>query len=275
MGDEAAAERLLDQCPGNPLLAFWQALRMPNQTLALHIAQSARCGLCRRLTKADGHLWGGRHPIGYGATPLFIALILERHDVVDLLLAAGADTSIRDESFGHTALHAACIGGYLPMVRIMRHEVNARDNRMVTPLHIAVAHKHFVVATELIAAGADIDASDVYGRTPLYNAVVRGNGDAVKLLLEEGASVSAQADDGDTALHNAASTFSIEAVEALLDHGADPDAIGNGGRTPLHLATLKNQTAKDVVVCKLLEEGADPNAMDDAGCTPKGLARHW
>jgi len=94
------------------------------------------------------------------------------------------------------------------------------------PLYIVALRGHVGVMTLLLNAGADYNATDMYGVTPLHNAAFNGNVGAVKLLLAIGADYSAKNQTGHTPLYEAASNDCIEVVKLLLNFGADPNEVG-------------------------------------------------
>ena len=67
--------------------------------------------------------------------------------------------------------------------------VSARDSDGFTPLHFAAQETRGDVIEVLVAAGAEVDATDNWGNTPLSRAVFnsRGRGEAVLALLAAGA----------------------------------------------------------------------------------------
>ena len=76
-------------------------------------------------------------------------------------------------------------------------------------------------------------ADDQYGNTPLHKAVVIENLEAISDLLAAGADLEARDQDGLTPLHYAASGGSPEVITTLLAAGADPLARDMGGRRPI------------------------------------------
>ena len=153
-------------------------------------------------------------------------------------------------------------------------------------LHIAAEHSQISEITQLLNAGADVNArirlGPHRGQTPLHRAMVRdlfrggkekNTLEVVKLLLDVGADVNARSNKNVTPLHFAAWGCKIEVVEILIKHGADINIPDDDGKTPLHgavrepidRARKKNTLA---VVGLLLNAGADINVHDKSGETP-------
>eukprot|EP00930_Biecheleria_cincta_P083825 TRINITY_DN73334_c0_g1_i1.p1 TRINITY_DN73334_c0_g1~~TRINITY_DN73334_c0_g1_i1.p1 ORF type:complete len:658 (+),score=118.07 TRINITY_DN73334_c0_g1_i1:48-1976(+) len=79
-----------------------------------------------------------------------------------------------------------------------RANVNERDPKGVSPLHISVFDGHAELCKVLLAARADVEASDRHGQTPLFFAP---NRDMCKILVERRADIGVLNRKGQTALH--------------------------------------------------------------------------
>jgi ankyrin repeat protein len=93
---------------------------------------------------------------------------------------------------GFTALHFAAFFGKAEAARTlidagaMIDAVSGNDMR-VQPLHSAAAGRHHEVCRVLIAAGADVNATQRHGFTALHAAAQHGDDELVELLLSAGA----------------------------------------------------------------------------------------
>ena len=71
-----------------------------------------------------------------------------------------------------------------------REAVNVPQVDGMTALHWAVYHDDATLATELLRAGATVDAASRYGVTPMSMACTNGNATIVERLLKAGADVN-------------------------------------------------------------------------------------
>jgi ankyrin repeat protein len=176
------------------------------------------------------------------------------------LVKAGADVRLLNHE-GESALTImamkASVDG-LPFIRVLLPE-RGRDGAGVYPRAVdllvairrAAGNSTADVVRELIAEGADVNATDELGRPALLVAAGEsGNPAVVRALLAAGASVNAKSKDGDTALTAAVREYlpgedefiknalrrNTEVVRVLLDAGADPRVRGKDGRSALKLA---------------------------------------
>lgn len=122
---------------------------------------------------------------------------------------------------------------------------------------------------DLLAQGADPNATDVDGETPLHAAARLGDSDIVAVLLAHGADPGALALYDTTPLHVSVRDQRVESTQQLLEQGADANALDDFGHTPLHDAALRNDLRSARL---LLASGADANLAGAAGKTPLQLA---
>ncbi len=111
----------------------------------------------------------------------------------------------------------------------------------------------------LLAAGANVNASNREGFTALSQACTNGNAGMVEMLLKAGADANSFQAEGQTALMTAARAGNADAVKALLDHGAEVNAKESWrGQTALMWAAAENHPD---VMQVLVDHGADVNAV--------------
>jgi len=139
-----------------------------------------------------------------------------------------------------TALHFACIGGYLDVCgKLIEHkayvEVDTVSN--LQPLHFAALSGHTSIARLLLQHNADINclcAEDL--QSPLHCASSRGHAEVVQLLISKGAEVDIRNASHATPLHHAAMNNHIRVVERLLEAHANPLAVAKNNWTPMLMA---------------------------------------
>ena len=109
-----------------------------------------------------------------GRTAMFDAVSMDRTDIVDALLAAGADPTITTPTDENALFFAA--GTKESVQEFIEKFLNAGgdlDHQNVlgfTALHAAALDRNEALAQGLIAAGANIDIRDNYERTPFFIA---------------------------------------------------------------------------------------------------------
>lgn len=108
------------------------------------------------------------------------------------------------------------------------------------PLHKAAELGDAVQVRRLLAERPDqVDVRNNRGETPLHLAARYGHKDAARVLLEKGADANARDRFSHTPLHAAATSGRGELVPLLVSHGADLDATDLHGRTPLFIAATQ------------------------------------
>ena len=126
-----------------------------------------------------------------GYFPLHLAAKFSRFEIVQTLIEAGAGVNTID-SGGWIALHFALCKEHfeqriIDLLILKQSSINAVDQWMYSPLHVAMDSGHPEVVGKLIDAGADLNARTSDGLTPLGVAVEFGQVEMVKALIENGA----------------------------------------------------------------------------------------
>ncbi len=176
-------------------------------------------------------------PCGLGS-PLGWAALHGQHAVVETLLAAGADVSLRSTT------------SYL----------SALDN--------SARYGHVSVLKAILGYGADVNARDPIRRTAIHHAAMNEKVDAIDALVEAGADIESKGFFERTVLYSAASSHKIPSVLALLKRGAGIETRDYRGRTPLHGACETRFPGLEGTVDLLLRWGADETASDNNCQTP-------
>ena len=126
---------------------------------------------------------------------------------------------------GFTALHFAAFFGKLDAARTLIESgaavnVYSKNELRVQPLHSAASGRHHEVCRLLIAAGADVNATQRHGYTPLHAAAVCGDAELVELFLSAGADPSALRENGETPADTAAAAGHMDLAARLRDVAA-------------------------------------------------------
>lgn len=214
-------------------------------------------------------------------------IIEATHDLEELkvLIAANLTNIDAVDCYKRTLLHYAVGGQWLELVDLIiatGADVNAPDERELTPLHLACqsavsGQSSTKIVSALLTAGAHVHAKDETGSTPLHRAAEKGHADIVKLLLQAKASVDAKDQNLRTPLHRAAhgskliaitgkeadlNRYALVAME-LLKHKASSLAMDRYLMTPLQL--IGESPANPVFYILLVV--CDPNNRGSKGST--------
>ena len=128
-------------------------------------------------------------------------------------------------------------------------------------LHAAAARGDVPRLTQLIAARADVNARDGYGRTPLHVATFARQADAIRALAQAGADLNALENDRYDAVTIAAVADDEETLRVLLSLGASAKLITSryDGTALIAAAHLGH----DGVVRQLIAAGAPPDHVNN------------
>jgi len=145
-------------------------------------------------------------------------------------------------------------------------DINAQPTLYGSALHVAAAFGHLDLTKLLLQRGAGINATAAYrsGLSALHEAATNGHLDVVKLLRRKGANINQSSAIRGTPLQAAAAGGHIKPVEYLLQEGADPALKAGPYSYPLHAGV---QSGSIYIVTALLNGGADVAAVDNEGRT--------
>jgi ankyrin repeat protein len=128
-----------------------------------------------------------------------------------------------------------------------------------SPLADAIENGRRDAALELLAQGADVNATQGDGTTPLHWAAYQLDSDLVQRLLQAGANANAANRYGASVLGEAVKAANVPIIAALLKAGADVNAANGDGETALMLAA---RAGSREVMALLIDAGADVNARE-------------
>lgn len=114
----------------------------------------------------------------------------DKNEVIELLIANGAEVNTKDQYYGETPLHYAAEHGDKHVAELLianGANVNAKNNDSETPLHCATLWGYKDVLELLIANGADIDLKTKAGSIALQIATEMDYQGLSSLLRERGA----------------------------------------------------------------------------------------
>ncbi len=196
-------------------------------------------------------------PLPSRTTPLGAAIGQGDRDIVILLLAHGANMEVPTYD-GDTALCLAAYAGNVEIVDVLiaaGADVNPATD--YSPLMRAAIQGHVQVCRRLIDASAklDLQRDEGRGRSALMLAAMLGHSKVVKLLVVSGAdpNLIEREPRGLTALMLAAANDHAETIRVLLRGRADLDLRNDEGKSALDVAI---QYGKERAIKALEKAGA-------------------
>ena len=202
-----------------------------------------------------------------GHTALQAACQNGHDDIVTALLEVGADIELEDDD-GDRGVHHAAFGdaaGVMQLMGAAGADLNARNKRRQTPLHISVNKGHIDVVSVLLEHSCHTSLQDSEGDTPLHDAISKKRDDMISILLDHGADVRLANNSGFNSLHHASLRGNSSSLRLMLSQGTSrrPWLVDQGkedGYTALHLACLNNHP--EVVRILVEEAGANPDLQN-------------
>jgi ankyrin repeat protein len=210
-----------------------------------------------------------------GTTPLLWAVFNSSHDLVQLLLDAGANPNIANNLDISPLLQASRYGDAEMIEALLASGAtlgSSAPGLVESPLMAAARSGNIEAVDVLLEAGADTNATEpLDNQTALMWATAEGHQTMVEHLLNEGADPNMQArlseltersfntdfpSGGFAALHWAARNGDNATVKLLLAHGADINIKNGDQSTPMMLAIVNDRFD---MANMLMDLGADAN----------------
>jgi len=201
-------------------------------------------------------------------TPLFYAIISRNIDIVRVLIAAGADINKGDET--RSPMYLAIGTSQIEIVRELLRagaDINKLYDNGDSYLHMAtyygtydfpyegtreespeIIYKEAAEFAEimrlLIAAGADVNKANKYGKSPLHIAMNKSNAEIIKMLIDAGADINKADKYGKSPLDLAISRNYPEIIKMLIDAGVNTSesrSLTTGGK---RMQTMRKRTMR-------------------------------
>ncbi len=254
--------------PGNVL-----NIRFPHPILTQALVCAVRCNALETaeillLLGANSKVWDPtiREPIinltkhRYGSDSPF-ANMLRHFGAKENVPYDWADEGIINKVWGRDGIN-----------KIKKYIVNGANLNITqalgTALTLCVRLGEWKIAEELISAGIDVNAKDIFRKTVLMNAASYSNIEIIKFLVGSSANVNEKGLFNGTALLIAVSRGNMEIIKFLISSGADINAK-DINETVLTIATHKRNLK---AVKFLISAGANINDEDVLGNTALKIA---
>ncbi len=202
----------------------------------------------------------------YGRTVLHWACLLAHPDLVDLLLQHGMAAQMNEaDAQGRSPLDCVQALRQEPGTARVADMLLSSGASLATLPHggaelLYLPDLSVPLATRLLELGVDVNGGGAYGTTPLMTACSRGLWGVASVLLDSGADVTRPGPFGSSLLHYG--SLPVWLAEQLYRRGVDPNARDLTGDTPLMLAHAEGNQP---LVRWLVGKGAWPDEVSDDG----------
>ena len=144
---------------------------------------------------------------------------------------------------GNTSLHYAAMGAmpgnsdamFLATLKGVKNK-NPKDNKGLTPLHIAAMKGNLRICELIISSVKDKNPKEDTGRTPLHLAAVSGNLAVCRLIIRNVQEKNPSDPNGSTPLHCAVSGGFLDICKFMIQNVKEKNPKDTNGMTPLHNA---------------------------------------
>uniref|UniRef100_A0A8C5MBF1 Ankyrin repeat and SOCS box containing 3 n=1 Tax=Leptobrachium leishanense TaxID=445787 RepID=A0A8C5MBF1_9ANUR len=217
-----------------------------------------------------------------GWNPLHQASMMERVDIMQILLESGVDKECEDD-FGVTPLFiAAQYGKYdsLRMLILNGANVNCQAKDKATPLFIAAQEGHEKCAELLLSKGADpnLFCNDEFWQLPIHAAAQRGQRGVLALLVPVTDRLCDTGKDHLSPVYSAVYGGQKECLEILLMGGYSPQAQESpqyGFKTPMCMVFQRRNFAMVPLLMKYGFKLSSMYLIKCLHCTNFSLFRYF
>ena len=165
---------------------------------------------------------------------------------VEMLLSHGCNIDVRDSGGDTPLMHATRLGNTEVVEYLLAQGANPllRNTSDLGLLHLAVLSDNVLTIKAVLSTNLDINARcTVLGITPLLFCLAQGKLEAANYLLAMGADENLKSKDGLTVLSAAAISGNVAAIEMLLKRGHNPNSRDGCDKTPLMWAAEEGNKA--------------------------------
>ena len=195
------------------------------------------------------------------ATALHIACAKGNTEAVKMIIKAGVDLDIRDQT-DSTPLHIACKGNNENLIKIILNRLQNRVDVVLDILH-RFRDKHHVVASVTQVMHAHKDHN---GNTPLHTICIKDDTDLARVVASTMCNPNVQNIQCDTPLHIVCKNSCSTMAKTILSlENCNVNIKNINGDTPLHLACRNDDMH---IVEMLLEKLPDILVKNASGHTP-------
>ncbi|XP_072397895.1 histone-lysine N-methyltransferase EHMT2 [Diabrotica undecimpunctata] len=232
-------------------------------TLLHYAAHKGWLKMCHLLVSLGLHI---NEIDGEQNTPLMLAIIGHKIDIVQYLVRAGADIALKGTD-GMTALHVSSKCGNLQACKILleagasiKKYIDCQDDGGWTPLVWACENGFSEITDFLIGQGADHRLRDVEYNEALHWAAFSGCSHIVELLLNRGCDINTVNAHGETPLHIAAREDRYNSVIVLLARGANVFLVNKNDETPLNCVPEDGMCHNPIALNMQLQSLVNPSS---------------
>ena len=165
---------------------------------------------------------------------------------IEMLLSHGCNIDSRDGGGDTALMRAATLGNTEVVEYLLAQGANPllRNRSDLGLLHLAAASDNVLTIKAVLSKNFDINARcTVIGITPLLFCLGQGKLEAANYLLAMGADENLKTKDGLTVLSAAATSGNVAAIEMLLKRGHNPNSRDGCDKTPLMWAAEMGKKA--------------------------------
>lgn len=229
---------------------------------------------CRQIIKdnpdlVDSQIGGDGRFRGWSA--IHIAALMDRADLIEMLVQNGASASLKTgvgDPPIHTAVRAGSERALTALLKIANMDASSRNRLGETPLYLAVSLGKWTLVKKMVMLGVDVDARSgpdgALAIVTLAGSVSSETDELLRMMRDRSKLRRQSAFDGQTTLHSSARYGSIAKLRDVIQaEGANGVIARYDYGTPLHSAVASDREFEAAEkVQSLLKAGLSPDLRD-------------